>query len=1781
MRDPRHMPRPVLRLVSAAASLVMLVSLLTWTQATAAIADTAPAPTIPSTVSTDPLPTPQINGVVWDQAIVGNTVYVAGNFTKARPFGSAPGVNEVDRAYMLAYDLTTGALLPWAPAFNAQVRAIAGSPDGTRLYAAGDFTTIDGTPKSRIAAFDTATGALSTAFDARANYRVYAVVATNTAVYFSGPFTSVSGTTRLGGAAALASNGAVTAWAPELAGGRAYGIVISPDESKVVIGGDFTTVNGSGDPGYGLAMVDATAGALITPFTANVLVRNAGLNSAIFSLASDSDSFYGSGYVFGSGGNLEGTFRANWSDGAIVWINDCHGDTYSVSPSPSGAIYTAGHAHYCGNIDSFPQTEPWTFYRGMAFSKEPTGTISRDPYGYKNWAGNPRSSALNFFPSINLGSFTGQFQGPWDVTANAQYAVYGGEFTSVNGVQQQGLVRFAVASIAPNRDGPRLSGANLVPTMSSPAAGTIALSWTANWDRDNENLTYQLIRDGRTASPIYVTTQDSRFYERPTMTYLDTGLTPGQTYTYRLRAIDPFGNSGWGSTVSYTASDTGELSDYAAAVMEDQPTNYWRLGDTGGGTAVDSVGRDDATANAGVGFGAPGAVVGDSDDAAVFTGSNDSFTAQRTQQWRDNTFSVEAWFKTSTTVGGKIVGFGSSSTGNSGSYDRHIYMDASGRVNFGVYPGTSRVIQSAKAYNDDAWHYVVGSMGPDGMELYIDGVRVGADPTTTWGQNYWGYWRIGGDNSWSGAPYFTGSIDEVAVYPKPLTASQIRNRYLLSGRTTTEPVVPTDAYGAAVYASAPQLYWRLSEEAGAAVTDSGPQGIGGALSGTYTRNVPGALEGTADTATRFTQGSAASAISLPNPSTFSSEVWFRTTTTSGGKLMGFGSSPSGNSGSYGDQVIMRDDGTLLFGTGSSTVTTTERFNDGEWHQVVATQSTAGLRLYVDGELARSSAANPSQTFTGYWRLGRDNTGGASSSAFFAGDLDEFAVYPTVVSASDVRERYLLGLANEAPIAAFTHTAVDLEASFDASGSSDPDGTIQSYRWDFGDGSTGEGATAVHAFAGAGTYDVTLTVTDDQGASTTVEQAVAVVAPNVAPAADFTVDVTDNAIAVDAAASTDPDGEIVSYGWEFGDGATATGATASHVYGADGTYTVTLTVTDDRGATAVTTREVSAVAPPAAVVVASDDFTRSETSGWGVAAVGGEWSPNLRSAFSVAAGAGVVTHGTPGTTRSARLGSVSTDDVTVSANVSVDKVITGGGAYAGLIVREVGSGFYQARVRYLSSGAIALQALSGSSTVIASTNVDGVTVAPGDVLTVKAQAYGTSPTTIRAKVWKSGTPEPAAWMLETTSSATGLQAAGSVGVYSYVSASTTNAPVRVRYHGFLAVAGHADGAGPTPNLAPTAAFTSSVTGLSAAFDSTGSADLDGVIVSRAWSFGDGGSSADVSPQHTYASAGTYPVTLTVTDDRGATAQVTRDVTVQAPAPNTPPAAVFSAATAGLGVTVDASGSSDPDGAIVTYAWTFGDGQSATGATAAHQYAAAGTYTVGLVVTDDDGASASASAQVTVTAPEGPVDPVVLAQDDFERTASPGWGTATVGGAWTVSTNAAFSVSGGAGTATHAAPGTTRRALLGAVSQSAIDLQVEFSSDKSAEVGHIVVGVVGRQVGTAFYQARARLLPGGAVGLQLLSGSSTVLANITVPGLTYAPGETLVLRSVVSGTSPTTLAAKLWRKGAAEPTAWQVSATDSTAALQTAGSIGYESYVSGSAPNAPIAIRVDNLLARAPQ
>lgn len=165
--------------------------------------------------------------------------------------------------------------------------------------------------------------------------------------------------------------------------------------------------------------------------------------------------------------------------------------------------------------------------------------------------------------------------------------------------------------------------------------------------------------------------------------------------------------------------------------------------------------------------------------------------------------------------------------------------------------------------------------------------------------------------------------------------------------------------------------------------------------------------------------------------------------------------------------------------------------------------------------------------------------------------------------------------------------------------------------------------------------------------------------------------------------------------------------------------------------------------------------------------------------------------------------------------------------------------------------------------------------------------------------------------------------------------------------------------PTP---PTAAFTSSCSGLTCQFDASGSS---GGGLSYAWQFGDGQTGSGVSPSHTYAASGSYTVTLTVTSSAG-TSTVSHPVSVVKV--NQAPTADFTFSCNGLDCAFDGTGSDDPDGTIASYAWTFGDGGTATSPTPGHTYPSAGTWTVQLTVTDSDGATDSVSKQVAVTAAE---------------------------------------------------------------------------------------------------------------------------------------------------------------------------------------------------------------------
>jgi PKD repeat protein len=164
----------------------------------------------------------------------------------------------------------------------------------------------------------------------------------------------------------------------------------------------------------------------------------------------------------------------------------------------------------------------------------------------------------------------------------------------------------------------------------------------------------------------------------------------------------------------------------------------------------------------------------------------------------------------------------------------------------------------------------------------------------------------------------------------------------------------------------------------------------------------------------------------------------------------------------------------------------------------------------------------------------------------------------------------------------------------------------------------------------------------------------------------------------------------------------------------------------------------------------------------------------------------------------------------------------------------------------------------------------------------------------------------------------------------------------------------------PNYPPTASFDASCAGSTCDFDASASSDSDGAIVDYSWHFGDGTAASGRTIQHTYTEPSIYNVELTVTDDRGGWTRTYRTVTVEGP--NAAPTASFGATCTALTCTLDASSSSDTDGSIQAYRWDLGDGTTGSGRIVEHDYPNAGSYTVRLTVTDDDGASAASSKQI---------------------------------------------------------------------------------------------------------------------------------------------------------------------------------------------------------------------------
>lgn len=178
--------------------------------------------------------------------------------------------------------------------------------------------------------------------------------------------------------------------------------------------------------------------------------------------------------------------------------------------------------------------------------------------------------------------------------------------------------------------------------------------------------------------------------------------------------------------------------------------------------------------------------------------------------------------------------------------------------------------------------------------------------------------------------------------------------------------------------------------------------------------------------------------------------------------------------------------------------------------------------------------------------------------------------------------------------------VPLAVSFDGTSSHDDDGDVTEWKWTFGDNTQGSGSNVQHTYVAEGIYTATLTVTDDDDLTGTDAATINVTGPNKPPVAGFTVSPTqgdtNTTFAFNGTSSSDPDGQIASYSWDYGDSSTkGSGATTTHKYSTNGTYSVILTVKDNKGSSDTESAQVKVSAPnqpPSAILTAQQGGTEN-------------------------------------------------------------------------------------------------------------------------------------------------------------------------------------------------------------------------------------------------------------------------------------------------------------------------------------------------------------------------------------------------------------------------------------------------------------------------------------------------------------------------------------------------------------------------------------------------------------
>ncbi|NHA66598.1 fibronectin type III domain-containing protein [Phycicoccus flavus] len=509
-------------------------AVLVLTTAILAATGTALAPGAAAVVDPAPLASwrPD-NGHTYAMVRAGDTMVLGGDFSWMRgPDGS------VTRRYGLAaVSLTTGELLPWAPAVDGAVWSLELTPDGGSVYVGGSFTAVGGTARGNLARVGLSSGAVAS-WRADTNGQVRDTALHDGQLYVVGSFSTVGGQSRGRGATLDPGSAAVGAWNPRANSGI-RSVAFGPTGATAYLGGTFTTLSGAAREFAGA--VDATSGA-VTSWVPRSSCNDANNPCYVFDVVVTDDLVHLA--VGGPGGRVTTLDRAT---GFERWWAGGDGDV-QVLRLRDGKLYAGGH------FDT-------------AFAGSPrAGVVVLDALS---------GAVLPDVTARVLG-----WSGVWAMTLDGSRFGIGGHFETVDGVTTRRYAAFSVVPDPADTSPPSVPGSVVAPAALSDE---VSLSWNESQD-DVAVSHYVVHRDGQPVAEV----------NRPF--FRDRTVLPGTQYRYTVRAVDTSGNAGDASGVVTVTTEAAR----SLLVGHTTPVRFLSTGNAPSG-AWTTTGYDDSGWSVGAG----------------------------------------------------------------------------------------------------------------------------------------------------------------------------------------------------------------------------------------------------------------------------------------------------------------------------------------------------------------------------------------------------------------------------------------------------------------------------------------------------------------------------------------------------------------------------------------------------------------------------------------------------------------------------------------------------------------------------------------------------------------------------------------------------------------------------------------------------------------------------------------------------------------------------------------------------------------------------------------------------------------------------------------------------------------------------------------------------------------------------------------------------------------------------------------------------------------------------